>query len=103
MNDLRSLYLEQALFLLLCVFSFQDCNLYSSSFGSFNRLYWLVKALDFLDAMAQFAVQALSLVYANDFPGNPYYRQPKILEWIIAGLDYWSRIQHADGSFDEFY
>jgi hypothetical protein len=53
--------------------------------------------------MAQFAVQALALVYANDFPGNPYYHQPKIRDWIIAGLEYWARIQHTDGSFDEYY
>ena len=27
----------------------------------------------------------------------------KILDWILAGLTFWSSIQHNDGSFDEFY
>src|SRR3954451_16707197 len=83
--------------------SLQDRNPFSPTYGSFHRLYWLDKSLDFPDAMAQFAVQALALVYANDFPGNPYYHQPKIRDWIVAGLDYWARIQHTDGSFDEYY
>src|SRR3954471_11507096 len=103
MVDRRSLYLEHALSQLPRILSLQDRNPFSPTYGSVNRLYWLDKTHDFPDAMAQFAVQALALVYANDFPNNPYYRQPKIAEWIIAGLDYWARIQHADGSFDEYY
>jgi hypothetical protein len=83
--------------------SLQDRNPYSPTYGSFHRLYWLDKSIDFPDAMAQFAVQALALVYTIDAPTNLYFHQPKIRDWIIAGLDYWSRIQHADGSFDEFY
>jgi hypothetical protein len=42
-------------------------------------------------------------VYAHDMPGNIYFGQPKIRDWTIAGLEYWARVQHADGSFDEFY
>ena len=85
MNDLRSVYLDAALGQMPRLLSLQDRNPYSPTIGSFHRLYWLDKSLDFPDAMAQFAVQALALVYANDFPGNPYYRQPKIRDWIIAG------------------
>ncbi len=103
MKDLRSVYLEQALSQMPRLLSLQDRNPYSPTYGSFHRLYWLDKSLDFPDAMAQFAVQALALVYTIDSPNNPYYHQPKIRDWIVAGLDYWSRIQHADGSFDEFY
>jgi hypothetical protein len=102
-SDLRSVYLEQALSQMPRLLSLQDRNSCSPTYGSFQRLYWLDKSIDFPDAMAQFAVQALALVYTHEFPGNPYFRQPKIREWIIAGLEYWARIQHADGSFDEFY
>src|SRR5215213_1989672 len=102
-KDLRTVYLEQALGQMPRLLSLQDRNPYSPTYGSFHRLYWLDKSLDFPDAMAQFAVQALALAWAHDWPGNPYHHQPKIREWIAAGLDYWARIQHADGSFDEFY
>src|SRR5215207_9670848 len=98
-----SIYLKKSLEEMPRLLSLQDRNPYSPTYGSFSRLYWLDKSLDFPDAMAQFAVQALSLAYSIDAPGNPYFHQPKILEWIIAGLDYWASIQHADGSFDEFY
>ncbi len=80
-----------------------DRNPYSPTYGCFHRDYWLDKTSDFPDAVRQFAVHALALVYQYDFPGNIYRHQPKIREWAIAGLDYWTQIQHKDGSFDEFY
>ena len=70
MIDRRSLYLEHALSQLPRILSLQDRNPFSPTYGSFNRLYWLDKTHDFPDAMAQFAVQALALVYANDFPNG---------------------------------
>jgi hypothetical protein len=103
MTDRRSLYLDHALSQLPRILSLQDRNPFSPTYGSFNRLYWLDKTHDFPDGMAQFAVQPLALVYANPFPNNPYVGQQKIREWIVAGLDYWARIQHADGSLDEYY
>jgi hypothetical protein len=36
-------------------------------------------------------------------PGNIYYQHPKIYAWTIAGIEYWTKIQKPDGSFDEFY
>ena len=80
-----------------------DRDPYSPTYGSFHREYWLDKTSDFPDAVRQFAVQALALVYCHEFPGNPYKGQPKVREWAIAGLDFWAGIQHRDGSFDEFY
>ncbi|MCC6180131.1 MAG: hypothetical protein IT305_32855 [Chloroflexi bacterium] len=103
MEDLRSIYLEQAVSQMPRLLSLQDRNPLSPTYGSFHRLYWLDKSIDFPDAMAQFAVQALALAYTLDVPGNPYAGQPKLRDWIVAGLEYWARIQHRDGSFDEFY
>jgi len=102
-RDLRHVYLERALTQIPRILSLQDRNPYSPTYGSFHRPYWLDKTSDFPDALAQFSVQSLAIVYANDMPGNIYYRQPKIRDWTIAGLEYWARVQHADGSFDEFY
>ncbi|MDG2448012.1 MAG: hypothetical protein P8M34_00185, partial [Saprospiraceae bacterium] len=42
-------------------------------------------------------------VYKHKMPGNIYYGNSKIRDWIVAGLGYWASIQHSDGSFDEFY
>ncbi|MFN0072785.1 MAG: hypothetical protein ACKVVP_14975 [Chloroflexota bacterium] len=102
-RDLRHVYLERALNQIPRILSLQDRNPYSPTYGSFHRPYWLDKTSDFPDALGQFGVQSLAIVYAHDMPGNIYYRQPKMLHWTIAGLEYWARVQHADGSFDEFY
>ena len=103
MTDLRHVYAEKALSQIPRLLSLQDRNPFSPTYGSFHRRYWLDKVDDFPDGLAQFGVQSLALVYACDFPGNPYREQPRMQEWIIAGMDYWTRIQHADGTFDEFY
>ena len=81
----------------------QDRNPYSPTYGCFHRDYWLDRTSDFPDALRQMAVQALALAYCHDIPGNGYRGNPRVLEWAIAGLDFWARIQHSDGSFDEFY
>ena len=81
----------------------QDRNPYSPTYSCFHRDYWLDKTSDFPDAVRQFAVHALALVYKHDFPDNLYEGKSKIRDWTIAGLDFWAKIQHRDGSFDEFY
>lgn len=103
MADLRHVYAQKALVQLPRLLGNQDRNPFSPTYGCFHRDYWLDKTSDFPDAVRQFAVQALALVYTYDFPGNIYRGQVKIRDWAIAGLDYWARLQHADGSFDEFY
>jgi hypothetical protein len=102
-RDLRHVYLERALSQIPRILSLLDRNPFSPTFGSFHRPYWLDKTSDYPDALAQFSVQSLAIVYAQDMPGNVYFRQPKIRDWTIAGLEYWARVQHGDGSFDEFY
>ncbi|MEN8253752.1 MAG: hypothetical protein ABFQ62_05265 [Patescibacteria group bacterium] len=83
--------------------SLQDRNPYSKTYGCFTRQYWLDTTADFPTALAQFGTQALALAYANKMPGNIYYKQEKIKNWTIAGIEYWISLQHSDGSFDEFY
>lgn len=102
-RDARSVYTESALRSLPRLLSLQDRNPLSPAYGCFHRDYWLYKTSDFPDAVRQFAVHALALVYAHDLPGNIYRGNPNVRDWAIAGLDYWTKIQHADGSFDEFY
>jgi 2-polyprenyl-3-methyl-5-hydroxy-6-metoxy-1,4-benzoquinol methylase len=102
-SHMRHIYAQKALSQLPRLLSNQDRNPFSPTYGCFHRDYWLDKTSDFPDAVRQFAVHALALVYRYDFPGSIYHGQTKIRDWAIAGLDYWARLQHADGSFDEFY
>jgi hypothetical protein len=63
----------------------------------------LYKTSDFPDAVRQFGVHALALVYKYDFPENIYRGNQRVKDWAVAGLNFWANIQHKDGSFDEFY
>ena len=103
MSPLRDVYARKAMSQIPRLLGNMDRNRLSPTYGCFHRDYWLDKTSDFPDAVRQFGVHALALVYKYDFPDNPYRGQKKILEWTVAALVYWTRIQHRDGSFDEFY
>ena len=103
MNNLRAIYAEKAISQIPRLLSNLDRNPYSPTYGCFHRDYWLDKTSDFPDAVRQFGVHALALVYKYDLPANTYKGAPKIREWAIAAMRYWAKIQHKDGSFDEFY
>ena len=97
------IYASKALDQIPRLLSNQDRNSLSPTYGCFHRDYWLDKTSDFPDAVRQFAAQALALVYRCQFPGNEYHGRWKVRDWAIAGLVFWTQIQHRDGSFDEFY
>lgn len=103
MRNIKNFYIEKALSQIPRILGNMDRNRFSPTYGCCHRDYWLDKTSDFPDAVRQFGIHALSLVYKNNFEGNKYYNNKKILEWIIAGLNFWCKIQHKDGSFDEFY
>ena len=103
MENLRYIYAEKALSQIPRILSLEDRNEFSSTYGCFDRTFWLDKAIDFPTALAQFSVHSLALAYTYDFPGNIYFQNEKIKKWCIAGMDYWTHIQNSDGSFDEFY
>jgi len=100
---LRDVYAEKALSQIPRLLGNMDRNPFSPTYGCFHRDYWLDKTSDFPDAVRQFGVQSLALVYKKDFPNNIYKHKDKVKDWAIAGLDFWAKIQHKDGSFDEFY
>ena len=103
MADLRTVYARKAISQIPRLLTLLDRNQLSPTYGCFHRDYWLYKTSDFPDAVRQFGVHALALVYRHDLPGNVYRGHEKIRKWTIAGLDFWARLQHRDGSFDEFY
>ena len=103
MDALRDVYAQKALAQVPRLLSAQDRNVYSPTYGCMNREFWLCRSTDFPNSIAQFGVHALALAYTHSMPGNVYYQHPKVLEWTLAGMEYWTRIQNRDGSFDEFY
>jgi hypothetical protein len=100
---LRRAYSDRGLAQIPRLLSLQDRNEFSRTYGCFHREYWLCRSVDFPSSIAQFGVHALALAYTQPFPDNPYLGNPKILLWTLAAMDYWTRIQKSDGSFDEFY
>ena len=78
-------------------------NPMSKSYGSFDRAYWHYRANDISCARQQEAVLTLALLYLHNFPGNIYYNNQQILEWINGSLKFTLSIQNYDGSFNEWY
>lgn len=79
-------------------------NPLSDAFGCFDRDFWHYKTLtDFPAGTFQQAVLSLVLLWCTEKEGNPYYRNPHLMEWAVAGMRFWAKIQHRDGTFDEFY
>ncbi len=102
-SDKRRIYSDLGLEELPRFLSTMDRNEFSPTYGCCNREYWLTRVMDFPSAIAQFGVHGLALAWGHDMPDNAYRGHPKVLRWILAGMDYLTRIQHGDGSFDEFY
>lgn len=103
MSVLRDVYAQKAMDQVPRLLSLQDRSRFSSTYGCFHRDYWLDRTSDFPDAVRQFGIQTLALIFNYDFPYNIYKGRAEIRDWAIAGLDFWAGIQHKDGSFDEFY
>jgi hypothetical protein len=80
-----------------------DRDINSPTYGSFDRNYWHFKIRNFSSAVLQQAVLPLTLCYKNDFEGNIYYDNKLMRQWAIASLEYWSKIQNRDGSYDEYW
>lgn len=85
------------------VLSWQDRESFSRTYGCFDRTYWCWKFSDFPGARYQEGVFTLAHLFTTRLPENQLYHEPRVLQWIEAGLDYWQRLQRRDGSFDEAY
>ncbi|MBI4971386.1 MAG: hypothetical protein HZC17_06070 [Candidatus Omnitrophica bacterium] len=80
-----------------------DRNPISKTYGCFDRQFWHYRTSDFPSGMYQEYVLPLALVYTYEFPNNPYYQEPRLREWVIAGIDFASKAAHPDGSCDDYY
>lgn len=101
---MKTIYAEKALEELPRLLSCLDRNPFSPTYGCFNREFWLTRVRDFPDAIAQFGTLSLALAWSHEMPGGErYFKNKEVLEWTLAGIRYWMKIQHRDGSYDEFY
>jgi len=100
---LRDVYAQKGLAGIPRLLTLMDRNEHSPTYGCMDREYWLCRSTDFPSSIAQFGAQALAIAYTLDAPNNPYRGHPKIRRWVEAAIAFLTRIQHRDGSFDEFY
>jgi hypothetical protein len=101
--ELGDFYATKAISQIPRILSMLDRNEYSPTYGCFDRTFWLDKSIDFPSSILQLNTHNLAMAYAYPYPDNPFYQKEKIRKWTLAGIDYWTQIQHNDGSFDEFY
>lgn len=80
-----------------------DRDASSITYGSFDRQHWAWANKDFANADFQRGAYILAVLYKENFSENKYYNNKQLLQWIFAGLDYWIKIQHKNGSFDQWY
>ncbi len=85
------------------VLSVLDRNPASSTYGCFDRSFWLHRKTDYPVSTAQLLTPTLAQLYKQNFEGNHFYGNKKILDYVRAAIRFTLSIQHSDGSFDEWY
>lgn len=80
-----------------------DTNPTSKTYGSFDRQFWHFKRVDFSSASLQQGCLVLALLYTQNFPQSPFYKNADALALLEASLQYTLTLAHRDGSMDEWY
>lgn len=99
----RDLLARAALAEIPKILTLQDRNRHSPTYGCFDRNYWQYRLIDFPSGMAQEFVLPLALAHVLDIPGNPFFGQPALREWVLAGIRFAARSAHPDGSCDDYF
>jgi hypothetical protein len=102
MNN-RDLFAKEALAQIPKILTLLDRNPHSPTYGCFDRTFWQYKVIDFPAGMSQEFVYPLALAYHCHLPGNIFYQQPMLKEWIKAGIIYAAKSSHANGSCDDYF
>jgi hypothetical protein len=77
-----------------------DRDAQSLTVGSFDRDHWAWKFRDHPVNMLQTGLIPLAHLYSLPASGNPYWRSPRLLAWMQAGINETLKRQHANGSYD---
>jgi len=94
-------YLDEVVSQVPRLLGLMDRNVFSRTYGCFDRQYWHYKAIDFACARYQEAALTLALLYKTK--GTPYYGKKKIADWARAAIRFWAGIQSENGAFSEWY
>lgn len=84
-------------------FSQLDSNPLSKTYGSFDRQFWHLKRTDFSSSSLQQGSLVLACLYKYKFKQNPFFENPEASKLLTASLEYTFKLQHSDGSLDEWY
>lgn len=80
-----------------------DFDLTSASRGSFDRTWWSWKFTDFSATRFQEGAYTLAWLATSRLAPTEPTRKARLIDGTVAAVRFWSRLQHADGSFDEAY
>ena len=75
----------------------------SPTFGSWDRNFWHYKMRDFSSMILQQGMMAIDALERYQADDNPLYKHPMAKAWIDGSLDFWSKHQLKNGSFNEYY
>ena len=81
----------------------QDRDPDSPMRGCFHPAFWRDKSSDVADMRRQEASLALAWAWKHPFAGNRFRGSREVLQASLRGLGFWTRQQHSDGTFDEWY
>ncbi|MBM3245648.1 MAG: hypothetical protein FJZ15_07670, partial [Candidatus Omnitrophica bacterium] len=97
------IFLNIALSQIPRILGFLNNDSSSKTYGCFDRCYWHYKTIDFPNSRFQEASLSLALAYSINTSENRFYNSALIRKWSLAGVNYWGRSRHKDGSTDENY
>ncbi len=100
---MKEVYLEGVNAKIAKLLTLLDRNLYSKTYGCFDRNFWHYKIKDFPSGMSQEFTLALALVHSTDYPGNVYYRNEVLRGHILGAIRYTACSSRPDGSTDDYF
>ena len=99
----KNMLAREALAQIPKILTLQDRNRHSPTYGCFDRNFWHYRIIDFPSGMAQEFVLPLALAYGTDLPDNPFFEEPALREWALAGIQFAASSAHKDGSCDDYF
>lgn len=102
-NLTKDIFLRYALDEIPRILANFNCNVLSSDFGGFDRMYWGWKFKEMPDSSLQYAIAPLTWAWLIKHPQNPYYSSDLIKYCVMAGITQWLKMQNRNGSFDQCF
>ncbi len=99
----KNCYIDNITYEVSRVLSLLDKNKLSKTYGCFDRNYWHYKIKDFPSGMSQEFTLILALVYDTEYKNNRFYKNQKIKEYVISGIQSAIDFTHSDGCTDDYY